>query len=47
MDQLNIMEVFSVPQTISPLALAKMEKYNGKRARGKKEEIRNGNNWQI
>lgn len=38
LDQLNVMEVFMVRQTISPLALAKMEKDKRKRASGKKEE---------
>ena len=38
LDQLPVMEVFMVQQTISPLALAKMEKYKRKRASGKKEE---------
>ena len=37
LDQLHIMEVFSVKQTISPLALAKKEKEKRQRARGKKE----------
>lgn len=36
LDQLNVMEVFSVQQTISPLALAKMEKEKRKRASGSK-----------
>ena len=38
LDQLPVMEVFMVQQTISPLALAKMEKDKRKRASGKKEE---------
>ncbi|MDA3907012.1 MAG: helix-turn-helix transcriptional regulator [Bacteroidales bacterium] len=38
LDQLNVMEGFTVQQTISPLALAKMEKEKRKRASGKKEE---------
>ncbi|OFY96976.1 MAG: XRE family transcriptional regulator [Bacteroidetes bacterium RIFCSPLOWO2_12_FULL_31_6] len=38
LDQLNVMEVFRIHQTISPLALAKMEKNKRKRASGKKEE---------
>jgi transcriptional regulator with XRE-family HTH domain len=38
LDQLHVMEVFMVQQTISPLALAKMEKDKRKRASGKKEE---------
>jgi len=38
LDQLHVMDVFMVQQTISPLALAKMEKNKRKRASGKKEE---------
>jgi len=37
LDQLHIMEVFSVKQTISPLALAKTEKEKRQRARGNKK----------
>ena len=37
LDQLHVMEVFSVKQTISPLALAKIEKEKRQRARGNKE----------
>ncbi|CAN5385272.1 hypothetical protein BH11BAC2_BH11BAC2_02300 [soil metagenome] len=32
LEQLNVMEVFLVQQIMSPLAMAKMEKYNRKRA---------------
>ena len=38
LDQLHVMDVFMVQQTISPMALAKMEKNKRKRASGKKEE---------
>jgi transcriptional regulator with XRE-family HTH domain len=38
LDQLHIMEVFTVQQTISPLALAKMEKNKRKRASAKRKE---------
>ncbi|KXK51732.1 MAG: helix-turn-helix protein [Chlorobi bacterium OLB5] len=38
LDQLHVIEAFTVPQTISPLALAKMEKEKRKRASRKKEE---------
>ncbi len=38
LDQLHIMEIFLIQQTISPLALAKIEKNKRKRARGKSEE---------
>lgn len=41
LDQLHVMEAFSVQQTISPLALAKMERDKRKRAGGKKEETQN------
>jgi transcriptional regulator with XRE-family HTH domain len=41
LDQLNIMEAFTVHQTISPLALAKMEKKKRRRASRKKEETQN------
>ncbi|MEN6618128.1 MAG: helix-turn-helix transcriptional regulator [Rikenellaceae bacterium] len=41
LDQLYVMDAFSVQQTISPLALAKMEKNRRKRASGKKEESLN------
>ena len=37
LDQLHVLDVFSVKQTISPLALAKIEKEKRQRARGKKE----------
>lgn len=37
LDQLHVMEVFSVKQTISPLALAKIEKEKRQRARRNKE----------
>lgn len=37
LDQLHVMEVFSVKQTISPLALAKLEKEKRQRARRNKE----------
>ena len=37
LDQLHVMEVFSVKQTVSPLALAKIQKEKRQRARGSKE----------
>jgi transcriptional regulator with XRE-family HTH domain len=40
LDQLHTMETFSVQQTISPLALAKMEKKKRKRASGKTDDKR-------
>jgi transcriptional regulator with XRE-family HTH domain len=45
LDQLRIMEVFSIEEIISPLLMAKMEKYKRRRARGKKEDITNQNEW--
>lgn len=36
LDQLNVMEAFSIQQTISPLVLAKMEREKRKRASGSK-----------
>lgn len=36
LDQLQVMDVFSVKQSISPLALAKIEKEKRQRARGNK-----------
>jgi transcriptional regulator with XRE-family HTH domain len=38
LDQLQIMEVFEIQESISPLALAKAEKEKRKRARGKEKE---------
>lgn len=41
LDQLSVMEAFTVQQTISPLALAKIEKEKRKRASRKKVETQN------
>ena len=41
LDQLHVMEAFSIQQIISPLALAKMEQNKRKRASGKAEDIAN------
>jgi transcriptional regulator with XRE-family HTH domain len=38
LDQLNVLDVFTIQQTISPLALAKLEKKKRKRASGNKDE---------
>jgi transcriptional regulator with XRE-family HTH domain len=35
LDQLHVLDVFTVEQTVSPMVLAKMEKYKRKRASGK------------
>jgi transcriptional regulator with XRE-family HTH domain len=40
LDLLHVMEIFTVSQTISPLALAKMEQTKRKRASGKSDEKR-------
>jgi transcriptional regulator with XRE-family HTH domain len=45
LDQLKVLEVFSVQQEISPLALAKLEKEKRKRASGKREETQHKNDW--
>jgi transcriptional regulator with XRE-family HTH domain len=45
LDQLNVMEGFTVKQTISPLALAKIEKKKRKRASGVTNEVENTSNW--
>jgi transcriptional regulator with XRE-family HTH domain len=37
LDQLHVMEIFNVSQTMSPLALAKIEQNKRKRASGKSE----------
>jgi DNA-binding XRE family transcriptional regulator len=37
LDKLHVMEIFNVSQTMSPLALAKMEQNKRKRASGKSE----------
>ena len=38
LDQLQVMEVFEIQESVSPLALAKAEKEKRKRARGKEKE---------
>ena len=45
LDQLNVMEAFTVKQTISPLALAKIEKKKRKRASRVTNEVENTSNW--
>lgn len=45
LDQLHVMDAFSIQHVISPLALAKMEKNKRKRASGKKEDTDKINNW--
>jgi len=45
LDQLQVMEFFEVQQIISPLALAKMEQENRKRARNNKTNNAEESNW--
>jgi transcriptional regulator with XRE-family HTH domain len=45
LDQLQVMEVFNIQQTISPLALAKKEKEKRKRARNSKITNEEESNW--
>lgn len=45
LDQLQIMEVFEVQQRISPLALAKAERKNRKRARNSKAKNHEKSDW--
>jgi DNA-binding XRE family transcriptional regulator len=45
LDQLQVMEVFEVQQSISPLALAKAEKEKRKRARNKNTNHTEESNW--
>ena len=45
LDQLQVMGSFEVQESISPLAMAKMEKKKRKRARGKKEEKPHETDW--
>lgn len=44
LDQLQVLDVFTVEKTISPMALAKMEKYKRQRASGKNENPSNQTN---
>jgi len=45
LDQLNVLEAFTIKQTISPLALAKMERKKRKRASGSTKEVEKSSNW--
>jgi transcriptional regulator with XRE-family HTH domain len=45
LDQLKVLEAFSVEQVLSPLTLAKMEKEKRKRASGRKEDTQNETDW--
>lgn len=45
LDKLNVLEAFSIKETVSPLALAKIEKKKRKRASGVIKEVENTSNW--
>ena len=45
LDQLQVMDVFAVQQSVSPLALAKMERDKRKRARNKNSNDVEGSYW--
>ncbi|MCK5821141.1 MAG: helix-turn-helix transcriptional regulator [Bacteroidales bacterium] len=45
LDQLQVISAFDVQESISPLALAKLQKEKRKRASGKKEEKADDTNW--
>jgi transcriptional regulator with XRE-family HTH domain len=45
LDQLHVMEVFTVQQEISPLTLAGIERKKRRRASGNKEETKHENDW--
>ncbi len=45
LDQLQVMSAFDVQESISPLALAKLQKEKRKRASRKKEEKGDDTNW--
>ncbi len=45
LDQLQVMDVFAVQQSISPLVLAKMEREKRKRARNKNSNDVEGSYW--
>ncbi len=45
LDQLNVMEVFTVQKTVSPLVLAKIEQNKRQRARGKNKNDSEKSEW--
>jgi transcriptional regulator with XRE-family HTH domain len=45
LDQLHVLEVFEIKQSISPLAIAKAEKEKRKRARGKANQKEEKSDW--
>ena len=45
LDQLHVMEAFSVDNTISPLLLAKIQKEKIQRSRGKQKDIQQKSDW--
>lgn len=45
LDQLQVMDAFTIQETVSPLALAKMAKEKRKRASGKRKDMPDETNW--
>ena len=45
LDQLQLMDTFTIQQSISPLTLAKLEKAKRKRASGKKTNMKSETDW--
>jgi len=45
LDQLQVMDAFSIENKISPIMLAKMEQDKRQRARGKKQNNQQENDW--
>ncbi|MES2688880.1 MAG: helix-turn-helix transcriptional regulator [Bacteroidota bacterium] len=45
LDQLHVMSAFDVDKSISPLALAKLEQEQRKRASGSRPDNKNGSDW--
>lgn len=45
LDQLQLMDTFTILQSISPLTLAKLEKAKRKRASGKKTNMKSETDW--
>lgn len=45
LDKLQVMDAFTIHESISPLMLAKMEKYKRKRARSKKSDDNPKTDW--
>jgi len=45
LDLLQIMDAFNIQESLSPLAMARLEKTKRKRARGKRKDTPNETNW--